>query len=718
MKENLIKIKDFFFNLLGIYRNSKYVRGYLNEASIRSGVFMAIVIVILEIWMILRRTFEDMIPYISANPNTDIGKLLFDYTSNFWLMLFVGLGLTVFCLTYFSNKLSPKADLIINSVFASFSVIWGFLIFIESFSATNQVRNIFLILLYVLSIFFGLSIFGSSLYRFKKKENNQILAMVVITLFASICLVFGMKVSYSDYYSGKEIMCFLTMSIYVGCLLIWKPYVSIGLLGSIFLGFYFLIKSSAVKNPAYLFQPGDEVNYITFFISLTMICISIYNQRVREARKDENLERIANYDSLVDIHSSNHFMKEMEAVILNPNLEIGTKIYLFMNIDDFKIYNDQKGFKQGSLLLKEIGRLINSYFDPHYTCRLSDDHFLALADVSTFKDKVDRLHEDVASIDKDIRIEIKFGGYVFADRDEDPHLAIDKARYACSVISNRRDKYYLEFDKKMHDAFYMKQYVVNNIDNAIEQGWIKAYYQPVVWANDSKLCGCEALARWIDPVHGFMNPGQFVPVLEDTHLIHKLDTAILENVCRDIRDALDKKLPIVPISINFSRLDFKLMDAVSVLEETVKKYNVPKQLLHVEITESALIDDLGALNKAIARLREQGYALWLDDFGSGYSSFNVLKDYEFDVLKIDMKFLSGFNENEKSRTLIKSVIDMADDIGMKTLTEGVETKEEMTFLKDAGCGRLQGYLFGKPLPRETLLEDIAKGKYVVSNNTL
>jgi EAL domain-containing protein (putative c-di-GMP-specific phosphodiesterase class I) len=215
-----------------------------------------------------------------------------------------------------------------------------------------------------------------------------------------------------------------------------------------------------------------------------------------------------------------------------------------------------------------------------------------------------------------------------------------------------------------------------------------------------------------------MNPGQFVPVLEDTHLIHKLDTAILENVCRDIRDALDKKLPVVPISINFSRLDFKLMDAVSVLEETVKKYNVPKQLLHVEITESALIDDLGALNKAIARLREQGYALWLDDFGSGYSSFNVLKDYEFDVLKIDMKFLSGFNENEKSRTLIKSVIDMADDIGMKTLTEGVETEEEMTFLKDAGCGRLQGYLFGKHLPRETLLEDIAKGKYVISDNTL
>ena len=142
----------------------------------------------------------------------------------------------------------------------------------------------------------------------------------------------------------------------------------------------------------------------------------------------------------------------------------------------------------------------------------------------------------------------------------------------------------------------------------------------------------------------------------------------------------------MPVSLNFSRLDFELMDATGLLEEYIKRYDIPKDYIHVEVTESALTENLTLLSEAIDRFHKDGFSLWLDDFGSGYSSLNVLKDFDFDVLKIDMKFLTNFEHNEKSRTILNTIIQLADSIGMLSLTEGVETEEEADFLEKAGCG--------------------------------
>ena len=268
----------------------------------------------------------------------------------------------------------------------------------------------------------------------------------------------------------------------------------------------------------------------------------------------------------------------------------------------------------------------------------------------------------------------------------------------------------------MHNEYHLMQYIIHNVDQAIEKGWVVPYYQPVVWSKDGKLCGLEALARWNDPKRGMLSPASFVPTLENTKLIHKLDACIIERVCQNIREALDTRdnKTIVPVSINFSRLDFELMDAVKVLDDIMMKYDIPKELIHVEITESALTDKDTNLFNAVHQLKEKGYALWLDDFGSGYSSLNVLKDFEFDVLKIDMKFLTGFSTNPRTKLLIESIIQMSEKLGMRTLTEGVETKEEMEFLNKVNCERLQGYLFGKPFPHEVLTEKIDNGEIIVS----
>lgn len=242
------------------------------------------------------------------------------------------------------------------------------------------------------------------------------------------------------------------------------------------------------------------------------------------------------------------------------------------------------------------------------------------------------------------------------------------------------------------------EYVASKIDEAIRQEWIKVYYQPVVRSITHELCGAESLARWVDPEIGFLAPNKFISVLEENKLIHKLDCFMLEKVCMDIRDFMAQKRPVVPVSVNLSRLDFEMLDMVDVVEGLVKKYDIPRDMLHVEVTESMIVSDEELMTGVIQGFRNAGYEIWMDDFGSGYSSLTLLKDYDFDLLKMDMRFMTPFNE--KSKNILRSMVTMAKDLGIKTLAEGVETEEQLEFLKSIGCGKIQGYYYGKPEPLE------------------
>ena len=334
-------------------------------------------------------------------------------------------------------------------------------------------------------------------------------------------------------------------------------------------------------------------------------------------------------------------------------------------------------------------------------------------------DKIKQVNDLVEAKDPEVKLGVRAGAYSTTIPDEKPRLCVEKARYAYYGLKNMKSaalfKYY---DEEMHDNFLMTQYIVTHIDEAVANGYIKPYYQPVVWSKGRTLCGVEALARWIDPRYGFLSPAKFIPALENAQQVYKLDKEILRLVCKDIRHNLDKGLPVLPVSINFSRADFGVIDIVEVVESIVEEYQIPHELLHVEITESALTNEIDTLKNTINRLHEKGFATWLDDFGSGYSSFNVLKDFDFDVLKLDMAFLTGFNGNEKAKALIRSVISMAEQIGMKTLCEGVETSEQAAFLEEASCGRLQGYLYGKPLSYDELLGKIQQGEYSVAKELI
>ena len=312
---------------------------------------------------------------------------------------------------------------------------------------------------------------------------------------------------------------------------------------------------------------------------------------------------------------------------------------------------------------------------------------------------------------------MKAGVYPVTHDNVEPRHAVDRASYAMSLIKNVDEEPVKFYDETLQNQYRLRQYVLNNIDKAVQNGYIKVYYQPVIWAEDGTLCGFEALARWIDPEIGFLSPSQFVPLLEEIRQIHKLDKCIYESVCQQMRDCLDKNLPVLPTSMNFSRLDFELMDAVAELESLVKKYQIPKNLLHVEITESALSKDVKGLQEAMDRLHGLGYVIWLDDFGSGYSSMNVLKDFKFDLLKIDMEFLKNFSGNDNAHKIIQSIISLSKSLNMQSLTEGVETQEMVDFLRECGCGRLQGFFFGKPMPYEEILAKIADGTYKLKSGS-
>ena len=250
----------------------------------------------------------------------------------------------------------------------------------------------------------------------------------------------------------------------------------------------------------------------------------------------------------------------------------------------------------------------------------------------------------------------------------------------------------------------MEQYIIDNIDNAVENDYIQVYYQPVARTLTGEICAMEALARWNDPEYGLLSPAIFIEALEGAELIHKLDSCIVRKVCEDYRRAQDDGLPFMPVSFNLSRLDFRLCDIIETINEAAVENDVPLDMLRVEITESVIADDRDFMHGIFDRLANLGYRIWMDDFGSGYSSLNFLKDFDFETLKIDMLFLSDFNE--RSRSIITSIVDMAKKIGIHTLAEGAETKEQVDFLRSIGCEKVQGYYFGKPMPYLETLDNI------------
>ena len=261
-----------------------------------------------------------------------------------------------------------------------------------------------------------------------------------------------------------------------------------------------------------------------------------------------------------------------------------------------------------------------------------------------------------------------------------------------------------------------KQYILDNLDKALQEGWITAYYQPIIRAVNGRVCDEEALARWIDPVKGFLSPADFIPVLEEEKLIYKVDLHILDCVLEKMKYMVNTGHYMCSHSINLSRSDFDMCDMVKEIVTRVDKSGIHRDKINIEITESTLVNDFKFMLSQIEKFKRLGFSVWMDDFGSGYSSLNTLARIPFDLIKFDMVFLRNFDQGENAKIILAELMRMAAALGKDTVCEGVETAEQMEFLQEVGCSRLQGYYYCKPVSLEQILDRYKNGTQIGFEN--
>ena len=426
-----------------------------------------------------------------------------------------------------------------------------------------------------------------------------------------------------------------------------------------------------------------------------------FNRNRNSFAEAEILSANHDTDPLTGLFNMSFFYHKIQTLLNSPQGRRQDFTFVHIDIANFKLYNERHGFKLGDELLCELAKVIREVFAGATSARFSDDHFFVCDtdDRETIISKVETVYRRMMmSEDVSKKVRIKAGIYYLDDRHAEVGLACDHARLACNSIKNRHDVNYCVYDETLREKLRRQQYVVDHIDEAIEKEHIKVFYQPVIRVQTGEICGYEALVRWQDPTFGLLAPQDFVETLEQFHLIHLVDQYVIECVCRDHKALRDAGEPLVPVSVNISRLDFELCDIFGIIEDTRAKYGVPREMIDLEITESALNDNVGYIKGECDRMNGLGYHIWLDDFGSGYSSLNTIAEYDFDVLKLDLIFLRSLAHNKKTGPLMTYIIEGARGMGLGSLCEGVETEDHFSFLKKIGCDRAQGFYFGKPMP--------------------
>ena len=462
-----------------------------------------------------------------------------------------------------------------------------------------------------------------------------------------------------------------------------------------------------VEDFGHLLHGKDGMKF--FYVYIVDVDKDEYYNRSRNSMAESQiLSMNMNVDRLTGLYNMSTFYQKVQDLLDDENREKDVQLsFIHFDIVSFKMINEQFGFQKGDDLLCRMAYVIRNTFENSIVARFSNDHFVVCTGMQDVPTYVKQVHDRMVHMIEGTRVEVRAGIYELGE-DCEIGVACDHARLACNAAKMRYDVLYSIYDERVHEKLRMQQYIVDHVDEAVEKEYIKVYYQPVIRVDTGEICGYEALARWIDPQYGFLSPADFIGVLENLRLIHKVDSFIIKKVCEDYCMLLERGEPIVPVSVNLSRLDFELCDIIDIIESYCYRYGVPRDMLDFEITESALNEQTFDLIEECHKIHDRGFQVWIDDFGSGYSSLNTLIKYDFDVLKLDLEFLRCYDKNMKAGMIISYIISAAREMGVQTLTEGVETQEHYDFLRDIGCNKAQGYFFCKPMPLEEVREATKK----------
>ncbi|MCR5724646.1 MAG: EAL domain-containing protein [Treponema sp.] len=430
----------------------------------------------------------------------------------------------------------------------------------------------------------------------------------------------------------------------------------------------------------------------------------------------DSLYRKEQYDYLTGLPSMSYFF-ELANVGKEALLERGkVPVMLFFDLTGMKYFNAKYGFAEGNNLIRAFSRILTKRFSNENCCRFGMDRFCVYTDETNLETRLWELFSDCENMNNGRTLPVRAGIYSYAVEKVAPSFACDRAKMACDTNHGAYVSHFTYFDNSMLRQAEIRQYIIDNIDRALQEEWVQVYYQPIVRAATGRVCDEEALARWIDPERGLFHPEEFIPILEDANLIYKLDLYVTEKILDKMKTQADKGLYVVPISVNLSRSDFDTCDIVSEIQQRIDKAGISREKLTIEITESVIGGDYEYMKSQIHRFRSLGFKVWMDDFGSGYSSLDVLQDIHFNLMKIDMKFMQQFYKSEKSKIILTELIKMAAGLNIETIVEGVETQEQVEFLKEVGCTKLQGFYYCKPIPLQQILNRYETGTQIGFEN--
>ena len=426
----------------------------------------------------------------------------------------------------------------------------------------------------------------------------------------------------------------------------------------------------------------------------------------------KELNNVMNYDPLTEIYSKNKFFSASKALLKdNPDKQFA---FLRLDIDRFKLINSFFGTAYGDRLLKRVAKRIRDFAKTTECCtfgRIDADVFGIFTPYQGKEETVKQIEqavEDMKKLSASYNIMIVYGVYVVTDRSLPISFMCDRAALAAKTVKGHYMKSYAFYDDKMRLSIENEQNIINEMSDALENNEFVPYYQPKYDVKTKKPVGAEALARWIHPTKGFISPGVFIPIFEKNGFISKLDFYIWECVCKQLKEWKDKGVPLFPVSVNVSRVNLYNPNLSKIIIELTKKYDVDPKYFNIEITESVYTDDNVMIDDITSQLRNNGFTILMDDFGSGYSSLNVLKDVQVDMLKMDMMFMFKAKYDGRAETIISSVIRMAKWLNIPVIAEGVDRAEQVEFLKSVGCDYIQGFYYSKPLPAadyEKLISD-------------
>lgn len=432
----------------------------------------------------------------------------------------------------------------------------------------------------------------------------------------------------------------------------------------------------------------------------------------------DELKYLTEYDSLTGIHNKSRFY-ELTSSMIRSNID-KRFVFIRFDIDRFQLINSFFGIDEGDKLLIYIAKQLENLLSEHplYTLgRIQSDIFgiCIFCNEEEVSDLINKCRFMLLIYNPEYDIVPTLGLYFIEDNYLPIETIYNRATLAAKKSKGNYVDYFSFYNDEMSKDLIKEQAITNDMIIALDEEQFDIYFQPKYNLQTNRPYGGEALVRWFHPDKGIISPGEFIPIFEKNGFIAKLDFYVWEKTCKYLRKWIDQGKNPYPVSVNVSRVDLYNPKIADIIIELVKKYDIPPVLLNLELTESAYTDNPTAMKEIMKKLQNNGFIIMMDDFGSGYSSLNVLKDISVDVLKVDMKFLSNTEIHGRGENILASVIRMAKWLKLPVIVEGVEFSEQVSFLKSIGCDFVQGFYFAKPMPVDEYDKLMEENKQVENN---